>query len=335
MKRELLFSLKLLFYFTVTTLIYNKANAETINNKVNNKNNNCKRPSYLILGKNNILTPNYSKEVDCLGPPIYFFDVANRKIVSLEVACKDTFLLINNNGELTVRLTDEVYYVNDRKTKKHFFFDYNFDPTTFVQKEYNDLTEIEHKTNYLLENNFNEIPIDYDTSNDGKYLDWIMKTEFLGVITISDTTVKLPNYNFGQPESEFEIKIPVETKLFLIFIMKTNLLGIQNTFFAAFPIFFLSMVIFDVRKPLLKFQFDQIGSNSSEIYDIKKGVHYYKGLKLKINKIHGEKILFSESLFELEKLIKDRFEKLKVELDSKHNLGIINFLNSVNNNEGI
>ncbi|KAH8583009.1 uncharacterized protein ELE39_003537 [Cryptosporidium sp. chipmunk genotype I] len=335
MRKELLFSLKLFFHFIAIFLINNRVHAEVIANKVNNKNNGYRRPSYLILGKNNVLTPNYSKEVNCLGPPIYFFDVINRKIMSLEVACKDIFLLINNNGELTVRLTDKTYYVNDRIAKKHIFFDYSLDPATFILKEYNDLTEIEHKSNELLENNFDAIPRDYDTSKDGEYLNWIVKTEFLGVNTISDTMLKLPDYNYNQPENKFEIKIPVEEKLFLIFIIKTNLAGIQNTFFAAFPIFFLSKIIYDVRKSLIKFQFDQIGSNSLEIYDVKKGIHYYRGLKLKTNQIHGEKILFSESLFELEKLIKDRFERLKVELDLKHDFGILNLLNSVNKNDEI
>ncbi|KAJ1605733.1 putative signal peptide-containing protein [Cryptosporidium canis] len=330
--RALQFLLKLIFHTLLVAIASKQVVSENVSKGVeNSKLNNGKRPSFLIPNKNNVLTPNYSVEINCFGPPTYFYDVVNRKIMSLDVACKDTYLLINSNGELVVRLTDETFHVNDRRSTKYFFFDRSSRPSEFVLKEYGDLAEIQHKPNELIGNNFNEIPADYNTREDGEYLSWITKVEFLGANTISGSMVQLSNKSLYQQENKFEMNIPVKEKLFLVFIIRTHFIGTQNTYFGAFPIFFLSNIKYDVRKPQLNIDFQQIGSENIEIYDIKRGVHHYRGLKLKINKIHGEHIIFSESLFELEKKMSDRFDQLKIELDSEHNLGISDILESVNN----
>lgn len=330
MRNKLPILLTLVVHFLVLIIVNKRVNSTAATEKTeDNKKSSKRRPSFLILDEKNTLTPNYSKEFDCLTPPIYFYDVVNRNIRSLEVACKGTFLLINIQGELRVKLADETFNVNDLNVMKYLFFDYSLDTDRYVLKEYSNLAEIQHKPDYLLEVNFEEIPTDYNTHEDGKYLQWVTKAEFLGVNTISNSIVELPDYlSSSQQEDQFEINIPVKEMLFLVFVIKTNLLGSQNTYFAAFPIFFLCNIIYDVRKPVLNIKLHQAGSDYTETYDIKRGTHYYKGLKLKTNQIRGEKILLSESFYELEKLIKFRFEKLKTQLGLDRD-AIVNHSSSV------
>lgn len=325
------FLLTLIFHILVLLLIYKGASSTVTTKKAeNSKNSARRRPNFLIFNEKDVLTPNYSKELDCITPPIYFYDVTNRLITSLEVACKGTFLLINSYGELKVKLTDEIFNVNDYKVTKQLYFDYNVDSSTYILKVYNTLDDIQHKPDYLLDVNFEEIPADYNTHKDGNYLNWITGAELLGVNTISNSMVELPDYSSCQEGNKSEVNIPVNEMVFLIFIIRTNFIGIQNTYFAAFPIFFLSYIIYDVKKPLLNIKFYQMGSECTEIYDIKRGIHHYKGLKLKTNKIHGEKILTSESFYELEKLVKNRFENFKVQLGLNRDFGIVDDLASVN-----
>ncbi|KAF7457547.1 hypothetical protein HWI79_1886 [Cryptosporidium felis] len=288
---------------------------------------NLKRPSYIVFDKNKILTPNHYREIPCFSPPIYFVDIVNIIIVSLEVACNGTYLFINRNGELSISLPTEKYNVNDRTVERFFYFDYSLDQATYILKEYASLSGIENKPDELTGINLDAIPREYDTNTDGDYINWVRKVELFGIITFSDQTLMIPEYK--KLKEELKADITAFEELFIIFLIDSNDES-KNIHFIAIPVFFLTKITFNVRKSILEFHFESISSTNTETFDLKKGVHSFKGINLKTNKIHNEKILFSTTLNQLQKLIKFRFNELKNYRDLTHESRDINYKNTNN-----